>query len=125
MLNVAFVAPQAATIFAVTTPAVLTIFETVTPFTVAEAPPFTVTLVTPTLSLTFAIVELETGDPACRALLTGLTVGAVWSATVILNEQPGPAVVVTLTGVVPIGKVDPLAGLAVTVPHEPVVVGAG
>jgi len=125
MLKLAFVAPQAATILAVTTPAVFTRFETVTPLTVAEAPPLTVTLVTPTLSLTFAIVELETGEPAKREFATVEILGGCVSFTVMLKEHIGPAVEVAVTGVMPIGKKDPEAGEAVIVPQFPVVVGAG
>jgi hypothetical protein len=54
-----------------------------------------------------------------------LQVGASVSLTVTLKEQLGPAVVVQFTGVVPIGKNAPEAGVQVTVPHAPVVVGAG
>jgi len=42
---------------------------------------------------------------------------------VTVNEQLGPAVVEQVTVVVPFGKLLPLAGLQVTVPHCPVVVG--
>ena len=52
------------------------------------------------------------------------TVGACVSVTVTVNEQLGPAVVVQLTVVVPTGKLDPEAGVHVTVPQLPVVVGA-
>ena len=53
-----------------------------------------------------------------------VTVGACVSVTVTVNEQLGPAVVVQLTVVVPTGKLDPEAGVHVTVPQLPVVVGA-
>jgi hypothetical protein len=51
--------------------------------------------------------------------------GGVLSVTVTVNEQPGPAAVVQVTVVVPTGKQVPEAGLQVTVPQLPVVVGAG
>lgn len=41
------------------------------------------------------------------------------SLTVTVNEQPGPAVVVHVTVVVPFGKNEPDAGVQVTVPHPP------
>ena len=50
--------------------------------------------------------------------------GACVSFTVTVNEQPPPVVEVTFTVVVPTGKNDPEAGVAVTVPHPPEVVGA-
>jgi len=43
--------------------------------------------------------------------------------TVTVNVQVGPADEVTVTVVVPTGKKDPEAGVAVTVPQLPVVVG--
>jgi hypothetical protein len=52
-----------------------------------------------------------------------LHVGALVSLTLTLNEQLGPAVVVQFTGVVPTAKKDPVAGVQVTVPQVPVVVG--
>ena len=45
--------------------------------------------------------------------------------TVTVKVQLGPAVVVQVTVVVPFGKNEPEAGLQVTVPQVPVVVGAG
>jgi len=45
--------------------------------------------------------------------------------TVTVNEQLPPADAVQVTVVVPFGKKDPDAGLQVTVPQVPVVVGAG
>ena len=75
----AVVAPQAAIASAVTVPLVLTIFDTVTPFTVDDAPPLIVT-VTPlaplSLSLTVAIVEFEIAEPACRVTAEATMVGA-------------------------------------------------
>jgi hypothetical protein len=47
------------------------------------------------------------------------------SFTVAVKLQLGPAVVVQVMGVVPLGKKLPDAGLQVTVPHVPPVVGAG
>ena len=43
--------------------------------------------------------------------------------TVTVNEQLGPAVVVTITVVDPTLKNEPEGGTAVTVPHDPVVIG--
>lgn len=54
-----------------------------------------------------------------------MIIGNCVSLTVTVNEQAGPAVVVQLTVVVPLGKNDPEAGEQDTVPHPPpVVVGA-
>ena len=53
-----------------------------------------------------------------------VTVGAWLSVTVTVNAQEGPAVVEQLTVVVPTANVDPEAGVHVTVPQLPVVVGA-
>ena len=52
-------------------------------------------------------------------------VGACVSLTVTVKLQLGPAPVVQVTVVVPFGNVDPELGAHVTVPHVPVVVGAG
>ncbi len=52
-------------------------------------------------------------------------VGGVLSATVTVNEQLGPELVVQLTVVVPLAKNEPEEGVQVTLPHEPPVVGAG
>jgi hypothetical protein len=55
-----------------------------------------------------------------------LIVGGCVSLTVIVNEQlPPPTELVAVTVVVPTGKKEPEAGVAVTVPHVPLVVGAG
>ena len=66
-VKVAFVAVQDAIISAVTTPAALTaMFETVTPLTVAVAPPLTVTTKVFSVwsgSLTVAICEFVAGLP--------------------------------------------------------------
>jgi hypothetical protein len=52
--------------------------------------------------------------------------GSCVSFTVTVNEQvPPPVLLVTFTVVVPTGKNEPDAGDAVTVPHVPVVPGAG
>ena len=47
------------------------------------------------------------------------------AVTVTVNEQDGPAVVEQFTVVVPTGNDEPLAGVHVTVPQDPPVVGAG
>jgi hypothetical protein len=52
-------------------------------------------------------------------------VGGWVSLTVTRNEQPGPCCVVQVTVVTPTGKLEPVAGVQVTVPQLPVVVGAG
>jgi len=65
--------------------------------------------------------------PAVLPTVTGaghVTEGASVSSTVTVNEQLGPLVVVQLTVVVPTANVDPDAGVQVTTPHDPVVVGA-
>jgi hypothetical protein len=46
------------------------------------------------------------------------------STTVTVNMQVAPTVELQVTVVVPTGKVDPLDGTQVTVPHMPVVVGS-
>ena len=80
--------------------------------------------------LSFAVgVKLTTavhtfGSVFCVIFCGQLIVGTSVSLTVTVNEQLGPATVVQLTVVVPFGKVEPEAGIQVTVPHEPVVVGA-
>jgi hypothetical protein len=51
--------------------------------------------------------------------------GGCVSMTVTVNEQVGPVVLVHVTVTVPTGKNEPEGGLQVTVPHVPVVVGAG
>ena len=55
----------------------------------------------------------------------GPTVGGCVSFTVIVNVQLGLAVVAQVTVVVPFGKKEPDAGVQVTTPQVPVVVGAG
>jgi hypothetical protein len=58
--------------------------------------------------------------------LAGQVMAGGWvSLTVTVKAQLGPAVVVQVTVVVPLAKNEPEAGVQVTVPHVPVVVGAG
>lgn len=52
-------------------------------------------------------------------------VGGCVSLIVTVKVQDGPALAVQVTVVVPFGKNEPEAGAQVTVPHVPVVVGAG
>lgn len=52
-------------------------------------------------------------------------VGAWVSCTVTVNEHSAPVVDMTFTVVTPTGKNEPEAGVAVTVPQVPVVIGAG
>src|ERR1051325_8671001 len=52
-------------------------------------------------------------------------VGRVVSATVTVNEQLCPLVETQFTCVVPMGKNEPEAGVEVTVPQLPLVVGGG
>ena len=52
-------------------------------------------------------------------------VGAWWSTTVTVKLQLCPELLVTWTVVVPTGKVDPEAGIDVTVPHSVLAVGSG
>ncbi len=54
-----------------------------------------------------------------------MIVGACASLTVTVNEHGEPVVGVHVTVVVPTGKKLPEAGAHVTVPQDPVVVGAG
>ena len=66
--------------------------------------------------------------PAAFGTVTGagqFATGACVSFTVTVNEHVGPLVVEQLTVVVPTAKNDPEAGTHVTVPHTPVVDGAG
>jgi hypothetical protein len=56
----------------------------------------------------------------------GQVIDGAWvSLTVTVKLQLGPTVVEQVTVVVPFGKVAPDAGLQLTVPQVPVVVGAG
>ena len=61
----------------------------------------------------------------CVMFAGHVIVGGVLSATVTVNEQLGPEIVVQLTVVVPLAKNEPEEGVQVTAPHEPTVVGAG
>ena len=63
-----------------------------------------------------SVVEFE---PSCKHRSNP----AVWF-TVTVNEQLEPDVVLQVTVVVPTGKTEPDAGLHVTVPQAPLVVGA-
>jgi hypothetical protein len=54
-----------------------------------------------------------------------VNVGACVSLTVTVKLQLGPSEVVQVTIVVPTEKNEPEAGVQVTVPHMPVVIGAG
>src|SRR5713101_475794 len=54
---------------------------------------------------------------------SALIFGASLSRTVTLKLQLAPLLSVQVTGVVPTGKNDPEAGLQVTGPHIPLVVG--
>jgi hypothetical protein len=55
-----------------------------------------------------------------------IMVGACASLTVTVKLQlPPPKLLVQLTVVTPFWKVEPEAGVQVTVPHVPLVVGAG
>jgi len=72
-------------------------------------------------------VLVVSGQVCAATAVTGagqVIVGACMSLTVTVNEQLGPAVLVQVTVVVPLGNVEPLAGAQVTVPHIPEVVGA-
>jgi hypothetical protein len=62
---------------------------------------------------------------AVAVTLEQVTLGGSVSLTVTVNEQPGPAIVVQVTVVVPFGKKEPDGGVHVTVPQPPVVVGGG
>ena len=74
----------------------------------------------PAVTLTDPVVA-----PAPGFELVGLIEYVQTAVTVTVNEQDGPAVVEQFTVVVPTGNDEPLAGAHVTVPHVPVVVGAG
>ncbi len=52
-----------------------------------------------------------------------VTMGGSVSLTVTVNEQLGPAIVVTITVVEPTVKNDPEGGTTLTIPHDPLVVG--
>src|SRR4030095_9138111 len=77
------------------------------------------------------VVELTTTHGSVATAVTAVTfggqvmVGGWVSLTVTVKVHIGPAVVVQVTVVVPTGKNEPDAGLQLTVPQSPVVVGAG
>jgi hypothetical protein len=72
------------------------------------------------------VVAIGQETTATAFMLPGQVItGGVLSVTVTVNEHIGPAVVVQVTVVVPTGKQPPEAGLQLTVPQVPVVVGAG
>lgn len=92
-------APQAATTLALTTPATDVEIEfTVTPFTVAVAPPFTLTASVfnaSSASVTLAIVAVAPASPARRVTPTAAMVGAVLlvvQATATLLTLAAPTV---------------------------------
>ena len=65
-------------------------------------------------------------DGALTVMLTGQVIlGGCVSFTFMVNEHDPPAVLVTFTVVVPIGKNPLEAGLAVTKPQTPVTVDTG
>ena len=81
--------------------------------------------------LTTLLVVASQGPPGAgggvtTVMLVGqMIIGGSVSLTVTVNEQVGPAVVVQVTVVVPLGKEEPAGGTQVMVPQLPVVVGAG
>ena len=77
-VKLAFVAEHAAATVAVIAPLVLTMFDTVTPFTVALVVPLTVTVTAPfpSSSVTLAIVAFA-DTPCCRVTGTEPIVGGV------------------------------------------------
>jgi hypothetical protein len=80
-----------------------------------------------TMKLTGPLV-VAIGQEATAAVFMSpgqVITGGVLSVTATVNVQLGPVVVVQVTVVVPTGKQLPEAGLQVTVPQLPVVVGAG
>ena len=103
-VKVAFVAVQDATTSAVTLPLASTaMFETVTPLTVAEAPPLTVTtnvFSASSASLTVAICEFADGLPCCRdkvaPVIVGIALTVNWEVVVVVAPQLSVAVTVTV-----------------------------
>lgn len=89
------------------------------------------TTVTPgQLSLAVVVKVTTTHGSLSVAVLTLLDAGQVMvggcvSLTITAKLQLGPAVLVQVTVVEPFGKNEPEAGEQLTVPQEPVVVGAG
>jgi hypothetical protein len=90
-VKLAAVAPQPATMFAVTVPAVFTMFERVTPFVGFELVSVTATPAAPlSLSVTVAMIELVPGEPCCRDRPTAAVIAGaeftvrvkVWVASV-------------------------------------------
>ena len=72
------------------------------------------------------LVAIGHEAPAVTVKLEGQVIVGGWlSVTVTVNVQLAPDVVVQVTVVVPTGKNDPEGGVQDTVPHVPVVVGAG
>ena len=51
--------------------------------------------------------------------------GAIVSFTVTVKEHIGPDCIAQVTVVVPFGNAEPVGGLQLTTPQEPVVEGAG
>ena len=88
-------------------------------------PPVCVTTVPGQLSEETGVEKLTTWLPHNTILAGQVITGACVSFTVIVNEQVGPAELETFTVVVPLGKKEPEAGVAVMVPQVPDVVGAG
>lgn len=92
------------------------------------ASPTCVTTAPGQLSVTGTAPALAAGKALAQVTVTAarqVMTGACVSFTVTVKVQAGPAVLLTFTVVVPIGKNEPDAGVAVIVPHEPEVVGAG
>lgn len=69
------------------------------------------------------VAEPLPGELSPTVMFAGHVIAHV-AVTVTVNEHDGPAVVEQFTVVVPTGNDEPEAGVHVTVPHDPVVVGA-
>ena len=67
----------------------------------------------------------QAGAATAVTLAGQVIVGGCTSLTVTVNVQLAPACAVHVTVVVPLGKKDPEAGEQITVPQDPLVVGAG
>ena len=106
-MKVAFDAVQEATTSAVTLPELsIAIPETVTPCTVDELPPSTVTVKDvggSSLSLTVAICELELAAPCWREIVAAVIVGAVLFTKTRYFESLGMPLVKTVTSAWPTG----------------------
>jgi hypothetical protein len=77
-------------------------------------------------TVTAAVVGPGTAAAQLTVTLAGQVIdGGCVSLTVTVNVQVGPALLVTVTVVVPTAKNEPEAGLLVTVPQVPLVIGAG